>query len=87
MMRGIPPGVHIQATQATGAGPARQLRILGDERHGYLIAGLLGVPHAEDKEFWFSTLVEALGAARRLGVSSDAWAKITAVNQVRAPDR
>jgi hypothetical protein len=82
MMRGVPPGVHIQATVAIAGRAARQLRILGDDQRGYLIAGLLGIPRVEDEEFWFGTLGEALEATARFGVPGDAWTEITAVDQV-----
>jgi len=86
--RGIPPGIHLQATVAIGGGPPRQVRILGDDRRGYLIAGLLGVALVEDEEFWFGTLGEALESASRFGVPENAWTEITAVDQVRtAPVR
>jgi len=59
-----------------------QLRILGDDTRGYLLAG---IPEAElnDNEFWFSILDDALAAAERLGVSRDRWRDITDVRQVR----
>lgn len=83
MRRGVPPGVHIQATVPIGGRSVRQLRILGDDRRGYLLAGLLGIPRLEEEEFWFGTLREALDATARLGVPSDAWTDITGVDQVR----
>jgi len=87
MTRGVPPGVHLQATAAIGGRPVRQLRILGDDRRGYLIAGLLGIPRVEEEEFWFGTLTEALDATARFGVPGDAWSDITAVGQVRPVSR
>jgi hypothetical protein len=87
MTRGIPPGIHIQATVAIGGGPMRQLRIFGDDQRGYLIAGLLGIPRVEDEEFWFGTLGEALDSAARFGVPREAWTEITAMDQVRTARR
>jgi hypothetical protein len=73
----------MQANVALGGTPARQLRILGDDRRGYLVAGLVGIPRLEEEEFWFGTLREALDATARFGVPGDAWTEITAVDQVQ----
>jgi hypothetical protein len=77
----IPPGVHIQAVFASAEGRTRQLRILGDDRRGYLVAGITGT--ANDGDFWFRTLDEALSRAERLGVRRDEWTEITAVGQAQ----
>jgi hypothetical protein len=80
---GLPPGTRLQAAVSlpgTAASRATQLRILGDERRGYLLAGLADLP--EPEEFWFATLEEALAHAERHGVSRSAWSDITAVGEV-----
>lgn len=81
MGREIPPGIHIQAAFVPGGGQPRQLRILGDDERGYLLAGYPEAPEADD--FWFRTLDEAFAHTDRLGVARSAWTEITAVDQVR----
>jgi hypothetical protein len=78
----IPSGVHIQARFAPDGGQPRQLRILGDDQRGYLLAGYPEAA-AESEDFWFCTLPEALGQAERLGVARSDWSEITAVDQVQ----
>jgi hypothetical protein len=85
MPRHAPPGVHLGAEiTAEAADPPRrvQLRILGDETRGYLLIGLLALPHEADTEFWFATLDEAKEAAAAAGVAPAAWAEITDASQV-----
>ena len=77
----IPPGVHIQARFMPEGEGSRQLRILGDEQRGYLLAGYRDAAGTED--FWFRTLSEALAQADRLGVARADWTEITAVDQVQ----
>jgi hypothetical protein len=78
---GLPPGIHLYVEIVVGA-HRRQLRILGDDDRGYLIAGLPdGI--VED-DFWFPTLTEAKRAGQRLGVPIDRWAELESVAQVRA---
>jgi hypothetical protein len=63
-----------EVTLSGAAGGSRWLRILGDERRGYLVVGDLepaGAPALD--EIWFPTLDEALGAAERAGVPRSAW--------------
>ena len=74
----IPPGVHLQATYTPDGGQTRQVRILGDEERGYLIAGISDLP--EEVEFWFRTLVEAFATASELGIRPDDWTSIDAVD-------
>jgi hypothetical protein len=80
MTPGIPPGVHIHAQCARPGEPPRQLRILGDDRRGYLIAGLFAI--APEEEIWSSTLDEALARAERAGVPPDAWREIADLGEV-----
>lgn len=60
---------------APAGGPiARWLRILGDDRRGYLLVGDVDPevgPALED--IWFPTLDEAFAAAERVGVPRAAW--------------
>ncbi len=79
MSRGIPPGVHLMASGDSG----HQLRILGDDARGYLLAGLANVLDTEQREFWFANLAEAIDAAARLGVPADAWTEIMSVDEVQ----
>ena len=76
MTRSIPPGVQLQAECEPPGLPARQLRILGDDARGYLIAGLADM--VDDNDFC-PTLDEALARAQRAGVERGTWNDITDV--------
>jgi hypothetical protein len=83
----LPPGVHLYVNLALGAGSGTdvgQLRILGDDRRGYLLAGLPVVTGDADAEFWFPTLKQAKRAAERMGVTESQWATIESLSQVNA---
>jgi hypothetical protein len=57
-----------------GSEATRWLRILGDDKRGYLLVGDLepnGAPVLE--EFWFPSLEQAFGAAEAVGVPRAAW--------------
>jgi hypothetical protein len=88
---GLPPGLHMQAeitVMIAGRVSTRQLRLLGDDARGYLLAGLPAVaPPFALGEIWFETLAEAFAEAEAVGVSPDAWAEITRVDQVPLPRR
>jgi hypothetical protein len=79
-LRGLPPGVHLYAEIVVDE-QRRQLRILGDDARGYLLAGL--PDRTVEDDFWFPTLAEAKKAGERLGVQSDRWADLDSVDQVR----
>lgn len=78
--RDIPPGVHLQVMFTPEGLPRRQLRILGDDVRGYLIAGISDMPGGDD--IWFRTLEMAYVRAERVGVAREAWTDIMDVGQV-----
>jgi hypothetical protein len=83
---GLPPGVHLRAEliwkTEVGEVVRRQLRILGDEARGFLVAGFAGIPENDGDEFWYRTLAEAIEAEERLGVTPAAWIEIGSVGEV-----
>ncbi|HEY4099213.1 MAG TPA: putative quinol monooxygenase [Baekduia sp.] len=84
---GLPPGTQLHA-QCVRDGADHQVRLLGDEARGYLLTGTLPDLHNLLDEIWFAELADALAAATRLGIPRDAWAAVTAVQDVRTfPER
>jgi hypothetical protein len=83
--RGVPPGVHLRAVARKANGDPCQLRILGDDDRGYLLAGTLAIPLAEEEDIWFRTLDEAYTEGERLGVARESWTQIEAVSDVGQP--
>jgi hypothetical protein len=84
--RDLPPGLHLQADVTLGSGAdatRHQLRLLGDERRGYLLVGLAALPDGEDAEFWFATVEEAKQAAAEHGVRLEDWDDVRGVEDVR----
>ncbi len=81
----FPPGCQLYA-EVTAPGPEgaviHQLRIVGDDRRGYLLAGLASVAD-DDAEFWFATVGEAKRAAVRFGVDERRWQRLESLTQVR----
>lgn len=82
---GFADGIRLQArvlvADADGSHP-RQLRLLGDERRGYLLAGTLALPGGADAEFWFATVNEAFAAGEGFGVSRADWSRIERLDEV-----
>jgi hypothetical protein len=83
----LPPGVQLSA-EVRSRGPSglvtHQLRIVGDDQRGYLLAGLSCVAgDDDDAEFWFATLEEAKRAAVRYGADELGWQPLDSLMQVR----
>ena len=81
----LPPGRQLYAEVALPERTDRthQLRIVGDDRRGYLLAGLSPLANSESAEFWFPTLSEAKRAAIPFGVDEGAWKRLESLGQVR----
>jgi hypothetical protein len=81
----VPAGVHIAADvywNDRETVRCKQVRILGDDRRGYLLMGIWDFPEADSAEFWFATVTEAKDTAARFGVPVDAWKEVTSVSQL-----
>ena len=75
----IPPGIHLRAEVSHGH---HQLRILGDEARGFLLAGTSGLPPADaESALWFASVEEAMQAAQEFGVELTAWTEIKSVGE------
>jgi hypothetical protein len=82
----LPPGVHLSAEVMAADGIAHQLRIVGDDRRGYLLAGLDAISSDPEAEFWFAGLEAAQQAAVPFGVAVAQWSEIASLDDVVAGD-
>jgi len=68
---------HVRPRAGVAPGRPRELRILGDDDRGFIIAGAADLLAEDGSEFWFPTLIEALAAAEGLEVDPRTWEECT----------